>query len=122
MTLLGFLAILASVTVTSLAQLSMKVGVEAAKVAAAGPFGDQVWAYALSAYVWLGLVMYGVGAVLWLFVLSRFELSLAYPFVSLSFVMVAALSAVFLGEHLSILRLLGVALIVAGSILVARSA
>lgn len=53
-------------------------------------------------------------ALCWMLAISRLELSHAYPFVSLSFVLVLALSALFFGEPVSWEKVLGVTLIVAG--------
>jgi multidrug transporter EmrE-like cation transporter len=60
---------------------------------------------------WAGLC---IAAVCWVFALTKFELSRAYPFVSITFVLVLVGSAVFFHEHLSVLRVTGLSLIVAG--------
>jgi multidrug transporter EmrE-like cation transporter len=60
---------------------------------------------------WLGV---GVAAVCWIFALTKFDLSRAYPFMSATFVLVLIGSAVFFGESLSPFKLAGLALIVAG--------
>ena len=54
-----------------------------------------------SPLVWLGLGLYGASAVLWLWVLSRLDVSLAYPLVSLGFVVTMGLGIVWLGEPFS---------------------
>jgi drug/metabolite transporter (DMT)-like permease len=56
----------------------------------------------------------------WMAALSRFDLNYAYPFMSLSFVFVLLLSSLLLGEPLTWGRSLGVALIVAGTIVASR--
>jgi uncharacterized membrane protein len=53
--------------------------------------------------------------------LSRFDLNYAYPFMSLSFVLVLILSSWLLGEPLTLARALGVTLIVAGTVVASRS-
>ncbi|MDW8316998.1 MAG: EamA family transporter [Anaerolineae bacterium] len=75
-----------------------------------------------SPLVLLGLALYGVGALAWIAVLSRLDLSVAYPFLALNFVLVALASRLFLGEHVPWLRWLGIAVICVGILLVARSA
>jgi multidrug transporter EmrE-like cation transporter len=55
-----------------------------------------------------------VAALAWMAAMTRLELSRAYPFVSLSFVLVLALSAVFFDEALTVAKVLGIALILAG--------
>jgi len=53
-------------------------------------------------------------ALCWMLAMAKLDLSHAYPFVSLSFVLVLFLSAALLGEPLSLAKVSGVALIVAG--------
>jgi len=72
--------------------------------------------------VWLGLVLYGASAVLWLWVLSRLDVSLAYPLVSLGFVVTMALGIAWLGEPFSWVRVGGCTLIVLGVSLLALDA
>lgn len=75
-----------------------------------------------SPLVLLGLALYGVGALAWIGALTQLDLSVAYPFLALNFVLVALSSRFFLGEHIPWLRWAGVAVICAGIFLVARSA
>ncbi len=63
--------------------------------------------------VWLGLAAYALSSALWLVVLSRVELSVAYPLGSLSYVIVVFASLA-MGERVGALRWLGVLLIVGG--------
>ena len=62
-----------------------------------------------------------MGALAWISVLSRLDLSLAYPFLALNFVLITLISRVFLGETVPTLRWLGILVIVGGILLVARS-
>ncbi len=75
-----------------------------------------------SPLVLLGLALYGVGALAWIGALTQLDLSVAYPFLALNFVLVALSSRLFLGEHIPWLRWAGVAVICVGIFLVARSA
>jgi drug/metabolite transporter (DMT)-like permease len=70
----------------------------------------------------VGLGLYGVGAILWLFVLGRAPLSLAYPFVGTGFILTMLAGAYCLNESLSGGRICGTLLIATGCVLVARSA
>ena len=56
-----------------------------------------------------------------LFVLSRVEISFAYPFLGLSFVLITLWGFFMLGEDVNLWRVTGVFLICAGVILVAKS-
>ncbi|CAD7725927.1 4-amino-4-deoxy-L-arabinose-phosphoundecaprenol flippase subunit ArnE [Xanthomonas hydrangeae] len=56
----------------------------------------------------------------WMAAMTRFELSHAYPFMSMNFVIVVLLSGWLLSEPLTWQRLIGVGLIVAGTVVAAR--
>ncbi|MFP4248085.1 MAG: EamA family transporter [Armatimonadota bacterium] len=75
----------------------------------------------LTPYVFGGFVLYGLSSLVYLNVLSKLDLSYAYPFVALSFVIVTLLSWYLLDETLPLLRLIGLALILAGVFTVAAS-
>ena len=67
-----------------------------------------------SPFVLLGLALYGVGTILWLFALKQLDLSLAYPFVGMSFLFVLVFSIAFLQEPFSLNRFVGTIVIVFG--------
>ncbi len=70
---------------------------------------------------WAGMVCYGVSLCVWLAALSKAPVSAAYPMLSLGYVVVAGISAVWMGEALSVAKVLGIALICGGVVLVSRS-
>ncbi|WAC06563.1 MAG: EamA family transporter [Thermodesulfobacteriota bacterium] len=72
-------------------------------------------------YIFLGLVLYGIAMFLWLSILSRVDLSYAYPMLSLSYVFIVLASWLIFNENLSFLRLMGVLCICLGVIMVGRS-
>lgn len=115
--------ILASVTLSSLAQVVLKLGMSIPGMR--GPFegvAPTLWALGSNPLVLGGMAMYGVGALAWLGVLARVDVSAAYPFVGLGFVMTMCLGSWLFGEAITPLRLLGTGLIVSGVVLVARTA
>jgi multidrug transporter EmrE-like cation transporter len=71
--------------------------------------------------LWLGLVLFGLSAVFWLVVLSRVDLSLAYPLVGFSYIVVVGLSRFLLHEQVPALRWMGVSLVALGIALVGIS-
>lgn len=71
--------------------------------------------------VLLGLTLFALSAVTWLVVVSRIPLSLAYPFAGITYVLLLLFSKFVLREQVPHLRWLGVALIVAGIVLVGRT-
>ena len=76
---------------------------------------------ATSPYVVGGLFVYVCSTIFWLVALSRVELSYAYPFASLSYILMLVVSWRLFDENISLLRLLGTATIAFGVLLVSRS-
>jgi multidrug transporter EmrE-like cation transporter len=70
--------------------------------------------------LWVGLACYGVSVVVWLGALSRVPVSVAYPMLSIGYVVNAFAAAVLFGEALSLGKLAGIAMICAGVITLAR--
>lgn len=68
-----------------------------------------------------GLFLYVVASMIWLVVLSRVDLSVAYPMMSLSYIAVLVIARFALGEDVSPLRWVGVLVIVFGLLLVSRT-
>ena len=97
-------------------QIAIKKGISGA------PAGQLVMTAAKSAWVWVGLVLYGGSFGLWLLALSRVELSFAYPFVSISYVLITVWGALVLKEDVNAWRVAGIACIVAGIFCIAQSA
>jgi uncharacterized membrane protein len=105
-------------------QIVLKLGTSSPALATYSRAGDFKGFFAralLSPTVLTGLLLYGASAMLWLLVLSRSQLSYAYPFVSLGFVITSLFGWQILGESMSLARLLGTVMIIAGVVLVARS-
>lgn len=114
--------ILVSVALSACAQVLFKIGVSSAPGQAPSDASlvEAVVRMLLRPGVLGGLALYGVGTVLWLSALSRTELSQAYPFVGLGFVLTALLGHFLFNEPLGLTRLGGTILVVAGVYLVAR--
>ncbi len=67
-----------------------------------------------------GLCIYLVGTACWMIAVSQKEISFLYPLSSVNYVLVAAMSALFLAESISVRRGEGMILIVAGMFLLNR--
>jgi drug/metabolite transporter (DMT)-like permease len=71
--------------------------------------------------VWGGLLLFGLSAMVWLAVLSRTSLSFAYPFASLTYVLILLADRFVLNETVPALRWAGVFCIMVGIVLVAQT-
>ncbi|KAB1078107.1 EamA family transporter [Methylobacterium soli] len=87
----------------------------AVQAALAGPIGLRtVLVVAFAPAVFGGLLTFGLSAVVWLLVLSRIDVSYAYPCVALGIVLTMLAGHLMLGEALTVSRIAGLALIVSG--------
>jgi multidrug transporter EmrE-like cation transporter len=75
----------------------------------------------LNPWVMAGLVTFVISMASHLFVLSKVELSFAYPFLSLAYIAVAVAAWLLFAEDLNALRIAGIGLICAGTVLIAQS-
>jgi multidrug transporter EmrE-like cation transporter len=116
--------ILTGVGLNAAAQLTLKVATRPlAHFSDFSPatLGSAILILSKSPHFWAGMVCYAASVCVWLAALSKAPVSTAYPMLSLGYVAVAAVSAIWLGESLSLPKVLGIALICAGVILVSRS-
>ena len=74
-----------------------------------------------SPLVIIGTLSYTSSIFFWLYALTRVDLSFAYPFLALSYVLVILASWLILGEHIPVLRWIGVFIIALGVLVVAKS-
>ena len=82
--------------------------------------GFNILSIMLNPYIILGIALYGLATLLWLYILSKEELSLVYPLQSITYVLGTLLAIFVFGENVSLLRWIGVATIIVGATLVAR--
>jgi drug/metabolite transporter (DMT)-like permease len=118
--------ILISVLFAALAQLTLKHGMNQVTAGGAHPLSlhhptDTVTRIITNPSVWGGLALFVLSASVWLIVLSRTSLSFAYPFASLTYVLILLFDRLVLNEPISGLRYGGVALIIAGLVLISRT-
>lgn len=75
----------------------------------------------LSYWIWIGIAIYVISIIIWLMILSRVEVSIAYPLISLGFIFNAIAAHYLLGEQVTIVRITGIVIILVGIFVVARS-
>jgi len=118
--------ILLSVGLAAVAQLTLKYGMNQVTHQGTQPLvlgnpAQTATRIASVPMVWVGLVIFALSAVVWLIVLSKASLSFAYPFASLTYVIIVLFDRFILGQDIPSIRYLGVALIVAGIVLISRT-
>lgn len=115
--------ILFTVATNAAAQLMLKYGMmQLGPLSFAGvnPL-IKVMQIVFSPWIFLGLTTFVISMASHLFVLSKVELSFAYPFLSLAYVMVAVFAYYVFREDLNALRVAGIGLICVGTVLIAQS-
>lgn len=83
--------------------------------------GERLFNAFLNPYVIGGVGAYGLSSIFWLILLSRVDLSYAYPALSLGYVVVTIIGAIMLGEQVSMTRWASVLVICFGVFLLSRS-
>ncbi len=103
-------------------QLSMKIGMERF-TAHHGDIASlvQLLRAMLQVGVMFGLGCFVLSSMLYLLLLSRLDMSLLYPMVAMNYVFVTILARVVLNEHVSALRVTGLAVIIAGVVVMSMS-
>ena len=123
MNVVSFSFLMLGVFLNATAQLLLKAGTNAVgqfdfNAGNIVPVGMKL---ALEPHIIGGLACYVVSVVVWILGLSRVEVSVAYPMLSLGYVLNAAAAWYLFGETVSVTRLLGIGVIIVGVYIVARS-
>ncbi len=123
MTWVAFSFLFAGVLLNAGAQLLLKAGTNVLGVItlSADNWLTQFGRMALEPHIGGGLACYVVRVVVWIMGLSRVPVSIAYPMLSLGYIVNAVAAHYLFGESVTLSRWLGIGFIVAGVWLVARS-
>ena len=116
--------ILTGVGLNAAAQLLLKVATKPLShfsVFNADILGSSITVLFRSVPFWTGMICYGASLCVWVAALAKAPVSTAYPMLSLGYVVVAAVSVAWLGESLTPAKMLGIALICTGVVLVSRN-
>ena len=120
----NIIVILGSVTLNALAQVFLKLGMGTAELPVQWTAGEAfrmvLWA-ALNPWIVAGLTIYALSILIWMYVLAYNEVSYAYPFLSIGFVLVTMMGWWIFDDSLSLQRILGISLICLGVVMVSRT-
>jgi len=120
----AFSLVIVSVLLSSIAQIVLKEGMSSVSIQLASAQGINMRmavAIALNLKVLCGLLVYFASAAVWLFVLARAPVGLAYPFVGLGFVVTMLLAWLIRGEIPSMAQVIGTLTICLGVVVMARA-
>jgi len=117
-----FLLILGSVSLNSMAQICLRKGMLAiGGLNMQQPLTTAI-AVALNPFVIMGMACYAFSILSWMGVLSKVEVSVAYPFLSIGYILAAVMGYYFLSEAITPMRIAGIGLICAGLFCISRTA
>lgn len=123
MNAVSFGLVMFGVALNAAAQLLLKAGTREVGAFAftwenAMPVG---WRLATEPHILGGILCYAVSVVVWIMALSRVEVSLAYPMLSVGYVVNALAAWYLFGEAVTLARMIGIGIIILGVFVVARS-
>ena len=123
MNTISFSLLMTGVLLNAGAQLLLKAGTNAVGVFAFSsdnlvPVG---WKLATEPHIVGGLGCYVLSVIVWIMALSRVEVSIAYPMLSIGYVVNALAAWYLFGEAVTLTRLAGIGIIIVGVYIVARS-
>lgn len=119
----AFALVLTGVLLNAVAQLALKASVSDTGVihldlqsllTSAGGLAVNLW-------LWAGLVCYAVSVVVWILALSRVDVSIAYPMLSIGYIVNAIAAWQLFGEPMNIAKVAGIGIIIVGVYVLARS-
>lgn len=118
---MNIILILISVLLNCAAQLCIRKGMllvgEVGMSGLVQNFGNML----MNLWLWAAMFCYAVSILMWMVVLSKVEVSFAYPFLSIGYVVAAVVGYYFFGESLTLTRIMGILVICIGVYLISRS-
>ncbi len=118
---MNIILILTSVLLNCAAQLCIRKGMlivgEVGMSGLAQRAGDML----TNLWLWAAMLCYAASILLWMAVLSKVEVSYAYPFLSVGYVVAALVGYCFFGENLTPARIAGIVVICIGVYLISRT-
>jgi multidrug transporter EmrE-like cation transporter len=123
MTWAAFALVLTGVLLNAVAQLALKASVSDTGIisldmqsllSSAGSLATNLW-------LWLGLICYAISVVVWILALSRVDVSIAYPMLSIGYIVNAFAAWHLFDEPMNIAKVVGIGIIIVGVYILARS-
>lgn len=118
---MNYILIISSVLLNCLAQIFMRKGMlGVGQVGLSGLFSSAVEMF-FNLWLWGAMACYGISILLWMVVLSKVQVSFAYPFLSIGYLVAAAIGYFWLGENLDLYKIAGIFIICLGICVLSRS-
>ena len=119
---MNIILILFSVLLNCSAQLLMRKGMLVnGEISKIGILLTSIPQMITNLYLWGAMICYAVSILVWMIVLSKVEVSYAYPFLSVGYVLSAVVGYIWFSENISPIRIVGILVICIGVVLISRS-
>jgi drug/metabolite transporter (DMT)-like permease len=114
--------IVSTIACTVYSQLVMRWQVGAAGELPADAWGKARFIATLLGNPWVlsGIAATFLAGISWMLAMTRFEISYAYPYVSLTYIIVLAASILMFNESLSVYKIIGTAFVIVGIVIISR--
>jgi len=123
MMLANLIFIITSVLLNALAQILLKAGMKNfSNIDLKNNIIQTFISIAINPYIICGFISYGISILLWLWVLSKVDVSYAYPFQALGYIVVTILAWLIFQENINLTRIIALIFITLGLIILALSA
>ncbi|MAU28290.1 MAG: hypothetical protein CL564_05305 [Alphaproteobacteria bacterium] len=123
MMLANLIFIITSVLLNALAQILLKAGMKNfSNIDLKNNVIQTFISIAINPYIICGFISYGISILLWLWVLSKVDVSYAYPFQALGYIVVTILAWLIFQENINLTRIIALIFITLGLIILALSA
>lgn len=118
---MNIILILISVLLNCAAQLCIRKGMLLVGEVGVGELIQHLGVMFTNLWLWTAMFCYAVSIFMWMIVLSKVEVSFAYPFLSIGYVVAALVGYYFFGESMTLYRIAGILVICIGVYLISRS-
>ena len=118
---MNIILILVSVLLNCTAQLCIRKGMLLVGETGMSNMITNLGVMVTNIWLWGAMICYALSILLWMAVLSKVEVSFAYPFLSIGYVVAAVVGYYFFGESLSVIRIVGIVIICIGVYLISIS-
>lgn len=118
---MNMLIIICSVLLNAFAQLLIRKGMLTIGKLSFTNFVENLLPIITNFWLWGAIVSFAGSIILWTIALSRCEVSYAYPFNAIGYVIVAILGYVLFDEHINLVRIIGIIVICIGVIIISKS-
>lgn len=121
----NYIYIAITVIATVFGQISVKIGSKTFNPPAPNSLKNfilYIWEMVTNPFIFAGLALAFLASMSWIFTLKKFDLSHAYPFMSLPLILVMLISGIFFKESIGFYKILGSIFVITGILFVAKGA